>query len=206
MNRRRDILTGILLLSALSLLTACPAQPVDPAYKQLVRTQKNIPTSGELGPGDKFSIRVYHEPEISGAFTVSPDGTIQFPYIGQLSVIGKTCANLETEITTGLKKGYLSNPFVSCTITEYNSKQILILGDVKKPGSYPYRSHATIVHAIALAGGFEIRADRNKIKLTRQNGEEQISVRVPVQDIVEGKQKNIKLLPGDIIFVPRSAL
>lgn len=189
-----------------SLSTSCVTAGIDPGYNSLVKSQDQIPVSGELGPGDKFEIRVFHESEISGAFTVLDDGSIRFPYIGDVSVVGKTCAAIETEISERLQQGYLAEPAVSCTITEYNSKQILILGDVKKPGSYPYRSHSTIVHAIALAGGFDARAARNKIQLTRQNGDSQISVRIPVQDIVEGRQSNIKMLPGDIIFVPRSAL
>lgn len=198
------LVLGLLCLSALS--TGCFTSSVDPGYSSLVKSQDQIPASGELGPGDKFEIRVFHEPDISGAFTVLADGSITFPYIGHVSVVGKTCASIETDISDRLKEGYLAEPAVSCTITEYNSKQILILGDVQKPGSYPYRSHSTIVHAIALAGGFQIRADRNKIQLTRQNGTSQLSVRIPVQDIVEGRQANIKVLPGDIIFVPRSAL
>ncbi len=161
---------------------------------------------GDLGPGDKFNLRVFHEPELSGAFTVSPDGTINYPYIGRISVIGKTCADLEGEITQGLRQGFLADPAVSCTITEYTSKQIFIFGDVKSPGAYPYRSRATIVEAIALAGGFEVRAQRNEILLTRQSSGEPLQVKVPVQDIVEGRRRNLLLMPGDIIFVPRSVL
>jgi len=194
------------LLPALATLSlwGCPAPTVDPAYQKLAQQQEQLPTAGELGPGDKFTIRVFHEPEISGPFTVSPDGSIKFPYAGRISVLGKTCPDLEEEITKSLRNGYLNDPYVSCTITEYTSKQIFILGDVKKPGAYPYRSQSTIVEAIAIAGGFELRAERNQITLTR--GDSQIPVEVPVQDIIEGKRKNINLLPGDIIFVPRSVL
>ena len=199
-------LVAPMVMAALTLLLGgCPPTTVDPAYNKLAEQQDNLPVSGELGPGDKFTVRVFHEPDISGPFTVSPDGTIKFPYVGRLSVLGKTCADLEEEITQKLREGYLSDPYVSCTITEYTSKQIFILGDVKKPGAYPYRSQSTIVEAIALAGGFELRAERNQITLTRQ-GKDQIPVQVPVQDIIEGKRKNIILRPGDIIFVPRSAL
>lgn len=198
------LMLGLVCLSVSC--SACITSAVDPGYNSLVKSQDQIPVSGELGPGDKFEIRVFHEPDISGAFTVLADGSIRFPYIGHVSVVGKTCSSIESEISDRLKKGYLAEPAVSCTITEYNSKQILILGDVQKPGSYPYRSHSTIVHAIALAGGFQQRAARNKIQLTRQNGDSQLSVRIPVQDIVEGRQSNIKVMPGDIIFVPRSAL
>lgn len=200
----RSIFAALLALLTLTLI-ACPTPPVDPAYQKLAKQQDLVsPTAGELGPGDKFTIRVFHEPDISGPFTVSPDGTIKFPYVGRLSVLGKTCSDIEEEITISLKSGYLEDPYVSCTITEYTSKQIFILGDVKKPGAYPYRSQSTIVEAIALAGGFELRALRNEITLTRQDT--QIPVMVPVQDIIEGKRKNIILLPGDIIFVPRSQL
>ena len=92
------------LLCALALLCwGCPSHQVDPAYEQLVERQGTFVAIGDLGPGDKFNLRVFHEPELSGAFTVSPDGTINYPYIGRISVIGKTCADLEGEVTRGAR-------------------------------------------------------------------------------------------------------
>ena len=178
---------------------------VDPAYEALVERRAKAKGGGELGPGDKFSITVFHEPEMGGEFTVSPQGTISYPYVGGVEVAGKTCSDIELEITNRLKEGYLANPTVSCSIVEYNSKLVYILGAVKEPGAYPYRANSTVIEAVARAGGFTVQADRNRIRLKCQLEGEETQVVVPFQSIVDGLQPNINLMPGDVIFVPKSA-
>ena len=185
------------------MMTSCGPTRVDPGYEALVDQEHAVPAVGELGAGDKFELRVHNEPELSGEFAVSSEGTINFPFLGRISVDGKTCAQLEDELTAGLAQGYLNQPSVRCSITEYNSKRIFIFGEVKTPGSFPYRSNITLIEAMALAGGFADRADTNKTKLSRVIRGTEIQVRVPVQEIVEGRSQNIKLLPGDIVYVPR---
>lgn len=196
------LLLCALLWSSLVAFGGCGPTRVDPAYEALVAREGELPTVGELGAGDKFELKVHNEPELSGEFTVSSDGSISFPYLGRLEVVGKTCSDLETQISAGLADGYLNNPSVRCSITEYNSKRIFIFGEVNEPGSFPYRSNITLVEAMALAGGFAPRADTNRTKLSRIIKGTEIQVQVPVQEIVEGRSKNIKLLPGDIVFVP----
>lgn len=183
-------------------LTSCGTTGVDPAYEALVEQQSDTPPSGELGAGDKFELQVHNQPELTGVFTVSSDGTINYPYIGRIQAADKTCADLEREITAGLGAGYIQNPSVRCSITEYNSKRIFVFGEVKSSGSYPYKSNVTIIEGIALAGGFAPRADKNGTKLSRVVNGVEVRVTVPLQDIVEGKSRNIRLLPGDILFVP----
>jgi polysaccharide export outer membrane protein len=181
---------------------ACGSGEVDPAYEALVEQQGQGPPSGELGVGDRFELSVHGQPDLSGVFTVSDEGTINFPYVGRLQVDGKTCADVERTLTEGLSDGYLQNPSVRCSITEFNSKRIYVFGEVKSPGSFAYRSNITIIEGIALAGGFAENANSNGTKLSRVVNNTEIQVRVPMQDIVEGKSKNFKLVPGDIVFVP----
>ena len=158
----------------------------------------------DLGPGDKIRITVLHEQPLSGDFTVSPAGTISYPYVGRIDVRGKTCLNLEDTIAEGLRQGYLAEPSVSCSIVEYNSKQFFIFGEVKAPGAFPYKSSATIVEAIAMAGGFNPQAQGNRTRLTRDVEGTQLQIEVPVQDIIEGRTSDFTVLPGDVIFVPQS--
>lgn len=194
-------------LVLISFATGCAHERVDPAYLALVEQQEKqeAPVAGSLGPSDKFEIRVHEEKELSGEYTVSSDGTINYPHIGRIEVDGMTCGQVERRITEGLSDGYLRNPSVSCSILEYNSKKIFVFGEVKKPGSYPYKTNLTIVDAFALAEGFSERANSNDTKLTRTLNGVEVQVRVPMQEIVEGRRKNLKLLPGDIVFVPQSA-
>lgn len=209
MNQRyySAVFFAALLFFVLGGAWSCTTGRVDPAYEALVTQQKSetSPVAGSLGPGDKFSIRVHDEEGLSGEFTVSADGTINYPYVGRFDVRGMTCGEVERAVTTGLADGYLLNPSVSCSIVEYNSKKVFVFGEVKKPGSYPYKSNLTLVDAFALAGGVTPRANANQTKLTRRVQDDDVQVRVPMQEIVEGRRSNLKLVPGDIIFVPQSA-
>lgn len=193
------------LIFSLIFILGCGSGKRDPGYLALVEQQSEVPESGELGDGDKFEIRVRNEPGLTGEYIVGSDGSITFHFIGTVPVLGKTCREVETLIIDGLKTEYIKNPSVLCTITEYNSKRVLLLGEVKKPGSFPYRANITIVEAMALAGGFSDRASANNTKLSRTINGVEVQVLVPVQDIVEGLGRNIKLLPGDIVFVPKVA-
>jgi len=193
------------LLVVFFLLTGCGLGSVDPAYEALVEQESSIPVAGEMGVGDRFQLSVHGQGGLSGEFTVSNEGTINYPYLGRLDVEGKTCSQIEELITGGLADGYLQSPSVRCSITEFNSKRIYIFGAVGAAGTYPYRSNLSIIEAIALAGGFAPRASSNGTKLSRMINGTEIQVRVPLQDIVEGKSRNIRLLPGDIIFVPETA-
>lgn len=191
-------------VALLSLLAGCTTQQVDPLYTELLTLQSDVPTTEDLGPGDKISIKVLHEEDLSGEFTVSPAGTISYPYVGRIDVSGKTCLNLEDAIAEGLRQGYLANPSVSCSIMEYNSKRVFVFGEVNTQGPQPYRANSTIIDVIAQAGGFSERALRDRTKLNRVIEGERLQVEIPVQQIIEGGQPNLVVLPGDVIFVPTS--
>ncbi|MFB6264906.1 MAG: polysaccharide biosynthesis/export family protein [Bradymonadaceae bacterium] len=193
------------VLAFVTLTGACISRSVDPAYEALTAEREKLPEAGTLGAGDRIKIRVFGEETLTGEFTVSEKGKINYPHIGRLDVSGKTCAEVERQLSRGLKDGYLKNPDVSCSIVEYNSKRIYVLGEVQKPGSFPYRANLTIVEAFSLAQGATETADTNNTKLTREVDGKEVQVRVPMQAIVEGRRKNIELAPGDVIYVPESA-
>lgn len=192
---------GFLLL----VLSGCGSERVDPGYEALLDEQHDLPPTGQLGVGDEFRLQVYEEEGLSGDFTVASNGTINYPHVGRIQVAGMTCAEVEEYITEGLQSGFLRTPSVSCTITEYNSKQIFVFGEVQNPGSFPYRTDISIIEAFALAGGFSERASSNNTKLTRVIDGVEMQIRIPMQEIVEGRQQNLSLLPGDVIYVPESA-
>lgn len=183
----------------------CFSSSVDPGYEAIADRERELPETGELGPGDRIEIRVFNEKGLSGSFTVAENGTINYPHVGRIEVEGLTCAQVEERISEGLRDGYLKDPSATCSIEEYNSKRIYVLGEVKKPGSYAYKANLTIVEAFSLAGGATDRAKTNGTKLTRTVNGKDVQVRVPMQEIVEGRSKNIQLLPGDVVYVPQSA-
>ncbi len=134
----------------------------------LVGFQSNVQASDEglsnyrLGSGDKISITVFDEKELSlGKIRLSDAGTISYPMLGEIKILGLTVSQLEKLITNQLKGRYLVDPKVTVTIDEY--RQFFVNGMVKSPGGFPYQPGLTIRQAVSLAGGFQDRADRDKI-------------------------------------------
>jgi polysaccharide export outer membrane protein len=159
-----------------------------------------------LGPGDIIEIKVYQDKDLSGIYQISSDGTIDFPLIGKIEAANKTASDVARTIQERLRDGYFKDPFVSVVVKEVVSKLVYVLGQVEKPGTFPYREGMTIVHAVTLAGGLTKIARPNSVVVTRVVDGKENRIVVPLKDISEGKAKNFSLMPGDIIFVPESIL
>ncbi|MHB8877755.1 MAG: polysaccharide biosynthesis/export family protein [Myxococcaceae bacterium] len=197
-----------LLLLSLSLL-ACRTPKATDGGKTISIDEASTHLGGEvaastLGSGDLVEVRVFQEADLSNAFRVSPEGTIDFPLCGKVRLSGMTSSQAADALTRCLQAGYLKKPQVSVLIREYNSKKVYIFGEVHKPGTYPYDEHMTIIQAVTLAGGFTKLAAKNNVNVTRLIETQEKKIRVPVEDIGVGREKNFMLQPGDIVFVPES--
>lgn len=157
-----------------------------------------------LLPGDDLEIRVADKEELSGAFTVAEDGTLDFPWIGAFDVRGMTEAKLANELEARLSDGYLREPQVVVRITARQNREVSVLGQVNEPGSYPYKDRLTLVQAISLAGGLTPLALRRKVKLIRETERGKETFEIDLGRILDGKQDDLSLEPGDIVFVPES--
>jgi protein involved in polysaccharide export with SLBB domain len=118
-----------------------------------------------LGAGDKLRITVFGEPDLSGEFEIDGAQMISLPLIGQIPAGGSTTPELERTILERLRQGYLKNPRI--TIEVLNYRPFFILGEVNKPGSYPYVNGITVLNAIALSGGYSYRASKDRTLITR---------------------------------------
>jgi protein involved in polysaccharide export with SLBB domain len=143
-----------------------------------------------LGAGDKLRIIVFGEDSLTGEFFVSGEGKIAFPLIGEVDAEGVTIPELQAAIAAKLADGYLKQPKVSAEVLNY--RPFYILGEVMKPGEYPYTNGLTVLNAVATASGFTYRADTHKVFIKRAatSAEEQypLSPATPV-------------LPGDTIRI-----
>ena len=147
----------------------------------------------KLGAGDKININVYGEDDLSLSDTaIGDEGTIVFPFMGEIKISGLTTAQLEKKITRFLKGDYLINPNVHVFIKEY--RPFYIRGQVNAPGGYPYQPGLTIGRAISLGGGFTERAAKNNIFISHPDAP---------QDRERVKQHD-KIKPGDVITVEES--
>lgn len=187
-------------------LTAC--RTPDPLGFQLRPDQLVVDagTPNTLGVNDIVEVRVYQEVDLSGVYRVSPEGVIDFPLCGKVQVAGLTATSAADSITECLKKGYLRRPNVTVMVKEFNSKKVFVFGEVSKPGSFSYEEGMTIIHAVSQAGGFNRTASKNSVNITRVMEGKEVKIPVRVEDIVVGREKNVVLQPGDIIFVPESFL
>ncbi|MBV1901392.1 MAG: polysaccharide export protein [Kordiimonadaceae bacterium] len=144
----------------------------------------------QLGAGDEVKITVYGEQDLSGEFKIDGTGKVALPLIGAAIIGGKKLSEAEVLITAMLADGYLIAPRVNIEVL--NFRPFYILGEVDKPGSYPYVSDMTVLNAVVLASGFTYRANKKKIEITRKidGAEEKIIV-----------DATVKVLPGDIIRI-----
>ena len=168
------------------------------------RTPEEAQKASTLGAGDLLEVRVYQEPDLSGPFRVSPEGTIDYPLCGRITVKDLSSSASADAIRDCLAKGFIKKPQVTVLIREYTSKKIFIFGEVAKPGTFPYEQNMNIIQAVTMAGGFTRTAQKNNISVTRVREGVEKKIRVPVADIGEGREKNFDVQPGDIIFVPES--
>lgn len=106
-----------------------------------------------LGVGDVFELHIVGEDKLPTAFTVASDGTVDLPYIKRIKVIGLEPQEVaETVRAKLIEEDILTDPSVSVSIKEYNSKRVEILGEVQKPGSIPLQPGMTLLRAISLSG------------------------------------------------------
>ncbi|WP_162527230.1 polysaccharide biosynthesis/export family protein [Sphingomonas solaris] len=127
-------------------------------------------TNGDyiLGAGDKLRITVFGEADLTGEYNIGGGGSIAFPLIGDIAARGRTPTEIQDTIRTRLGAGYIKDPRVAVEVLEYRT--FYILGEVNKPGEYPYRTNLTLEQAVATAGGYTYRANRKRFAITHPNG------------------------------------
>lgn len=190
-----------LTLSTSGGVGACGAPAHTP---QVPRAPANDDT---LGADDVFEVRVFGEDDLTGAYRVAYDGTIDFPLVGRLAVAGRTPPQVAELLASRLREGqFLLHPQVSVLVKEYNSRRISVFGQVQRPGTFPFQDSMDIVHAITLAGGFTQLADENATTVTRRRGDRERRFRIPVRAIGQGRAASFYLEPGDTVYVPENPL
>lgn len=198
------LLLGVLAIGCRTPKTGTGADSISMDEASKKQAGEATPVASTLGAGDLLEVRVFQEVDLSGPFRVSVEGTIDYPLCGKVSVAKMTSSQAADAITGCLKNGFFKSPNVTVLIREYNSKKVFVFGEVQKPGTFPFEESMNIIQAVTLAGGFTRQAAKNSINVTRQVDGTEKKIRVPVEDIGVGREKNFLLQPGDIVFVPES--
>lgn len=146
----------------------------------------------QLGPGDKLRITVFGETDLTGEYSVTGGGDVSFPLIGNVPAVGKTVEQVQEAIRTRLASGYVQDPRVSAEVTVY--RPFYILGEVTKPGQYPYTVGLTVQQAVATAGGYSYRANKHVIFLKQEQDKAERKIAIdPGQPLA--------IQPGDTIRI-----
>ncbi len=171
-----------------------PAAPTD-----LVFSAEADLVGRTLRSGDRILVTIHAPPEpFTSQHVVDELGRINLPYIGTELVAGKSCAQAQEDI----EKEYIDKKFyktVTVIIVPPES-EYSISGEVLRPGPYPLTRNLTVSQALARAGRFTEYADKTKIKLIRGSD----VVTINAEAISKGLQKDITVIPGDVIEVPKT--
>jgi polysaccharide export outer membrane protein len=144
----------------------------------------------KLGTGDKLKVTVYGEEDLSGEFVVDGSGQVQLPLVGQVKAAGLTIHQFVEEVQGALGAKYLRDPRVSVQIENY--RPFYIIGEVNKPGEYPFENGLNALGAVALAGGFTYRADDSDVYI-RRNGS--------MKEETLPASAATRIYPGDIVRI-----
>jgi len=145
----------------------------------------------QLGANDRVRIIVFGQPTLTGEYTLDGNGVLAFPLIGNVDANGQTTKQLQKTIVSKLDPDYLQNPSVSAEVI--TRRPFYVIGEVQKPGNYPYVTDMTALQAIAMAGGYTYRARQNNLYLKRLDANGRM-VRVAATP-------ETKVKPGDTVEV-----
>ncbi|MFH2075029.1 MAG: polysaccharide biosynthesis/export family protein [Pseudomonadota bacterium] len=195
------LLAGLFLVISLS--PACVdeagAAPGTPALpKTLVDVGDYI-----IGPGDVLDISVWKDEALTRIPIVRPDGFIAFPLIGDIRAAGKSVLQLKTEMEGKLVR-YVPDIVLFLDIKQANSMIIYVIGRVNTPGRFNLNTDVNVLQALATAGGLNIFAKRDKIKIFREENGKTKLIPFEYDEVVEGKrlEQNVRLKKGDVVVVP----
>ncbi len=161
-----------------------------------------------IQPGDQLDIKFFYNPELNEQIIVRPDGKISLQLVTELMAAGTTPGQL----TEQLKQAYgveLKRPEVAVIVRTFNDQRVYVDGEVLRPGVVTLPGPMTVLQSIAQAGGMKETARYSEVIVIRKNGQEKpTTLVVDLEQAIDGTdlQQDIRLLPHDIVFVPRSRI
>lgn len=167
--------------ACLAVVTACggPSGPVAPQTAP-------AESSYQLGSGDQVRVTVFGEPNLSGEYRVDGSGVLTLPLVGQVKAAGLSSEQLKRRLEQNFQE-FLKTPDVSVEILNY--RPFYIVGEVHKPGNYPFVNGITVINAVAIAGGFTYRANTDTFYIQRKGDQRLVA------------QTATQIRPGDVIIV-----
>jgi polysaccharide export outer membrane protein len=148
-----------------------------------------------LGPGDQVRIITFGDEQLTGEFRVNDDGNVALPLVGPIKAEGLTTTQLQNAVTQALtSRNLYRNPSVSVEVTAY--RPVFVLGEVTRPGQYPFQPGMTVVTAVAIAGGFTYRAIEDEVSIVRNVNGKSMSSRSTNDLSKDGRQHRQESMQG----------
>jgi polysaccharide export outer membrane protein len=161
------------------------------------------PPAYHVQPGDVLQVSVWKEPDLQLEVLVRPDGAFSFPLAGDVDTRSKSIEELRTELTSRLKR-YIPDPVVTIAVRQIMGNRIFVIGQVNRPGDFPFSRPVDVMQALSMAGGTTSFAALNDIVILRRDGTQLRKIMFRYADVARGKDldQNIQLISGDTIVVP----
>jgi polysaccharide export outer membrane protein len=156
-----------------------------------------------IGPGDVLDISVWKDEALTRSCVVRPDGFISFPLAGEIPAAERTVSQLKAEMEAKLSR-YVPGVVLSLEVKQINSLIIYVIGKVNNPGRFVLSVDVNVLQALATAGGLNVFAKRDMIKVYRQGTNETAIFPFDYDSVTEGKrlEQNIHLKRGDVVVIP----
>lgn len=178
-----------IVLSILIAITTATAEDEEALYR--------------IKPADQLNVYVHENQDLTMTVAVLPDGTISFPLVGNLYVEGLTTAGLQNVLAEKLKE-FLKKPVVVVTISSQTAYKVYMLGEVGKPGAYPFEENQRLTDYLALASGTTPEANLKQCHVYSSGSGEPRRV-INLEEIFEKSNEslNIPLQPNDTVVIQR---
>lgn len=163
--------------------------------------ERREPETYAIRPGDRLSILVWNQPQLSGPVRVRADGVATVTLVGDLNVAGLTAPDAADQIKRRLK-GLVVEPNVTVTVEEAQAVTVSVIGEVRSSGSYAVQPGETVLHMLARAGGLTEYADVSGIYVVRRDPKNP-RVRFRFRDLAGGEPRSLSFIlrDGDVIVV-----
>lgn len=209
MKQSKHLITLLFVLAVGTLLGGCESAQTLPTAK----ARSSLTTSVDnyqylIGPGDQLSIFVWRNPEISGVFTVRPDGKLSTSLVEDVDVTGRTPTMLARAIEEDLST-YINNPRVTVSVSSFSgpfSEQVRVIGEAANPQAISYTQHMTLLDVMIKVGGLTEFASGNSAKLVRVVNNQQKTYDLSIEALIKDGDisRNVDILPGDVIIIPEA--
>lgn len=180
--------------------------PVKPPETQAATPEPLGKAEYQVGVSDVLEIHIFgqSQTEQPTLYTISPSGTIRFPYLGDVLVAGKTVGLIHDLLVKRLSDGYIVDPQVSVGVKEYNSLSVTVLGEIQKPGRYPLRGPTTLLEILSEAGLTKTTGGQATVARMEEGSNKIYTIKLDDMFSSNFEKVNIPIRDGDVINVTRS--